>query len=129
MDQTTHDVRRANWLTVVTQCQGRPEGVSAKRWLSDNGVNEKSYYYWLRKFRKEAYEQMQPMVEREQTDTSITFAELTIPEKTVPACTVSSAESYENPVAVIRYNGLTIGISNEISDSLLSRILKEVSHA
>lgn len=118
MDQTTHDVRRANWLTVVTQCQGRPEGVSAKRWLSDNGVNEKSYYYWLRKFRKEAYEQMQPMVEREQTDTSITFAELTIPEKTVPACTVSSsAEPYENSVAVIRYNGLTIGN------------LKEVSHA
>ena len=44
MDQTTHDVRRANWLTVVTQCQGRTEGVSAKRWLSYNGVNEKSYY-------------------------------------------------------------------------------------
>ena len=129
MDQTTHDVRRANWLTVITRCQGRPEGVSAEQWLSDNGVNEKSYYYWLRKFRKEAYEQMQPMVTREQTGTDITFAELTILEKTVAACTVSPTEPYENPVAVIRYNGLTIGISNEISDCLLSRILKEVSHA
>ena len=129
MDQITHDVRRANWLTVITQCQEGPEGVSVKQWLSDNGVKEKSYYYWLRKFRKEAYEQMQPMVAREQTGTDITFAEMTIPEKTVPACITSPAEPYENLVAVIRYNGLAIGISNEISDSLLSRILKEVPHA
>ena len=45
MDQTTHDVRRANWLTIITQCQERAEGVTVKQWLSNNGVNEKSYYY------------------------------------------------------------------------------------
>ena len=129
MDQTTHDVRRANWLTVVAQCQGRPEGVSVRQWLSDNGVNEKSYYYWLRKFRKEAYEQRQTAVAEEQIDSDITFTELKIPQKTVSSYTVSPMEWYENPVAVIRCNGLTIGISNEISDGLLSRILKEVSHA
>ena len=129
MDQSIHDIRRANWLNIVHQCQERSEGVSAKQWLSDNGVNEKSYYYWLRKFRKETYEHMQPMVAREQTGTDITFAEMTIPEKTVSPCITSPDEPYENPVAVIRYNGLTIGISNEISDGLLSRILKEVSHA
>ena len=52
MDQTTHNVRRANWLTIITQCQERPEGISVKQWLSDNGVKEKAHYYWLRKFRK-----------------------------------------------------------------------------
>ena len=126
MEQTTHDVRRKNWLTVVAQCQKRPEGVSAKQWLLDNGVNEKSYYYWLRKFRKESYEKMQPISVKEQTGTDITFAEMIIPDKNVSSCITSQDE---NPVAVIRYNGLTIGISNGISDSLLSRILKEVSHA
>lgn len=60
MDQTTHNVRRPNWLTTITQCQERPEGISVKQWLSDNGVKEKAYYYWLRKFRKEAYAQMHP---------------------------------------------------------------------
>ncbi len=45
MDQTTHDVRRANWLNIVTQCQERQEGVTVKQWLSDNGVKEKAYYY------------------------------------------------------------------------------------
>lgn len=129
MDQITHNVRRANWLTIITQCQERPEGISVKQWLSDNGVKEKAYYYWLRKFRKEAYEQMQLPVTNENPGTAIAFAEITMPAKTVPPCVPSPADPHENPVAVIRYNGVSIGISNEISDSLLSRILKEVSHA
>ena len=123
MDQTTHNVRRANWLAIITQCQERPEGISVKQWLSDNGVKEKAYYNWLRKFRKEAYEQMQPPVANENPGNEIAFTEISIPAKTAPA------ESYENPVAVIRYNRVSIGIFNEISDSLLSRILREMSHA
>ena len=59
MDQSTHDVRRTNWLNIIEQCQKRPENMTVKQWLADNGIKEKSYYYWLRKFRKEAYEQMQ----------------------------------------------------------------------
>ena len=59
MDQSTHDVRRANWLNIVTQCQTRPSGTSVKQWLAKNDIKEKAYYYWLRKFRKEAYNQMQ----------------------------------------------------------------------
>ena len=56
MDQSTHDVRRTNWLNIVTRCQERPADVTAKQWLADNGIKEKAYYYWLRKFRKEAYD-------------------------------------------------------------------------
>lgn len=129
MDQTTHNVRRANWLTIITQCQERPEGISVRQWLSDNGVKEKAYYYWLRKFRKEAYAQMQSPGSKENPGTEIAFTEISIPAKTAPSCILSQGESYESPVAVIRYNGVSIGISNEISDSLLSRILREASHA
>ena len=35
MDQSTHDVRRANWLNIVNQCQGSPVGMSVKQWLED----------------------------------------------------------------------------------------------
>ena len=52
MDQITHDVRSSQWLEIITQCQNRPEGTTAKQWMADNGISEKSYYYWLRKFRK-----------------------------------------------------------------------------
>lgn len=129
MDQTTHNVRRANWLTIIIQCLERPEGISVKQWLSDNGVKEKAYYYWLRNFRKEAYAQMQSPGTNENPGTEIAFTEITIPAKAGQSCIPSPDESYESSVAVIRYNGVSIGISNEISDSLLSRILREVSHA
>ena len=42
MDQSTHDVRRANWLNIITECQQRPVNVSVRQWLADNGVKEKS---------------------------------------------------------------------------------------
>ena len=33
MDKTTHEVRIANWRSIIEQCQARPEGQSAKQWL------------------------------------------------------------------------------------------------
>ena len=58
MEQITHNVCGAQWLGIVTQCKNRSEGITVKQWLSDNGIKEKAYYYWLRKFRKQAYAQM-----------------------------------------------------------------------
>ncbi|MGN0514317.1 MAG: IS66 family insertion sequence element accessory protein TnpB [Lachnospiraceae bacterium] len=125
MDQSTHDVRRANWLNIVNQCKEWPADFSAKQWLADNGIKEKAYYYWLRKFRKEAYDQMQvPAVDR---PAEISFAEVPIPmgnpSKSMP-CTLHS-----NPVAVIRCGNISIEISNDISESILNRLLQEVAHA
>lgn len=58
MNQITHNVRCVQWLEIVTQCQNRSEETTVKQWLSDNGIKEKAYYYWLRKFRKQSYAQM-----------------------------------------------------------------------
>lgn len=45
MDTITHEVRISHWKNVIRQCQQRPEGISAKSWLQDNGISEMSYYY------------------------------------------------------------------------------------
>ena len=57
MDQLTHTVRRSNWINIIQQCQDRPAGTTAKQWLAENGISEKSYYYWHRKIRREVCEQ------------------------------------------------------------------------
>ena len=31
MDKTTHEVRLANWKSIIEQCQQRPEGQTAKQ--------------------------------------------------------------------------------------------------
>lgn len=127
MDQSTHDIRRVNWLNIVNQCQARPNNISVRQWLADNGIKEKAYYYWLRKFRKEAYTQMQVPAATQTTE--VAFAEIAMTAETkFPDRSVTSAWT-NAPVAIIKRNGLTIELSNDISDSLLSRLLLEVSHA
>ena len=43
MDQITHEMRLKNWEHVVEECNRRPEGVTVKQWLSENGINVKVY--------------------------------------------------------------------------------------
>ena len=106
--------------------QQRPKGQSVRQWLKDNGILEQSYYKWQQKFRKEAYEVIKT---EQQMPTSgnadISFAEIPVrlPEEN------NLLEIISAPAAVIKTSNLTIAISNEISDSLLSRIIQEVTHA
>lgn len=101
--------------------------MSAKQWLAENDIKEKAYYYWLRKFRKEMYGQMQLSADSAKDD--IIFAEVTMP---VPATgsgsTVPDAPDVL-PAAVIKCDGLTLELSNGISEGLLSRLLLEVMRA
>lgn len=132
MDQITHDVRGSQWLEIITQCQNRPEGTTAKQWMADNGINEKSYYYWLRKFRKQAYSQMNPPSTAVSDGSDISFAEVPIPARRPAGVSIAPADppvEAIRPVAVIKKADISIALTNEVSDSLLSRILQEVSHA
>ena len=122
MDQLTHNVRRNSWLNIITECQQRPTGVTTKQWLAENGIKEKAYYYWLRKFRREAGEQTNlPAVT---APAELAFAEISIP---VPAPEKPVESS--NAVAVIRTGSITLEVSNDISESLLRVLLQEVTHA
>ena len=132
MDQITHDVRSSQWLEIITQCQNRPEGTTAKQWMADNGISEKSYYYWLRKFRKQAYSKMTETSTARSSGKEISFAEVPIsPKQTVNVTAFSSESPVEaiRPVAVIKNADISIALTNEISEGLLSRILLEVAHA
>ncbi len=134
MDQITHNVRSAQWLEIVTQCQNRSEGITVKQWLSDNDIKEKAYYYWLRKFRKQAYNQTHlPSTSSETSaERDISFAEVTIQNLKptgIPKATEGTTVEAIRPVAAIKKADITIALTNEVSDSMLSRILREVSHA
>ena len=132
MDQITHDVRSSQWLEIITQCQNRPEGTTAKQWMADNGIREKSYYYWLRKFRKQAYSQMTETSTAISVGNEISFAEVSLlPKHSANVTTFSSESSVDaiRPVAVIKNANISIALTNDISEGLLSRILQEVSHA
>lgn len=126
MDKSTHEIRLTQWKQIIEQCQHRPEGQTAKQWMADNQISEKSYYYWLRKIRRGAYEQMggSASLPSTQKNSAVSFAEISFGSQ--------SAEAYPasfQPVAVIKTARATVALSDKISDRLLDRILQEVAHA
>ena len=126
MDQITQIVRRSNWIKVIQQCQDRTAGITEKQWLAENDISEKSYYYWLRKIRREVCEQEE--LQKVTNPSALSFVEIPVKTAldTTPVPTVPAAMT---PVAVIRSGRLTLELSNDISESLLCRLLQEVLHA
>ena len=76
MDQLTHTVRRSNWINIIRQCQDRPAGTTAKQWLAENDISEKSYYYWLRKIRREVCEQEE--LQKVTNPSALSFVEIPV---------------------------------------------------
>ena len=131
MDQCTHEVRAEYWRNIIKACGQRPAGQSAKKWMDENGICEQSYYHWQRKFRQQAYYQMK---EKEMLPSVTEKAEVSLAEiqyrpavgrEDIPGV----SEAGRTPAAVIRTSAMSIEISNQISESLLSRILREVANA
>lgn len=122
MDQSTHEVRLANWKAVIEQCQTRPKGQTAKQWLDANGISSKKYYYLLRKVRSDVYKQASAALipSEEEKLPAVSFAE--IPAKDVL--------SFNDPSAVvIKTKKSTIEIPTNIPESLMIKLVKAVSHA
>lgn len=134
MDQSTHEVRLAQWKEIIEQCQSRPNGMTAKEWLVKNQINEKTYYYWLRKIRKlvlsEINENVLAVPSKHQ---EITFVEMPFQQKpeSSPVCYHGAADLpyIHQPDVMIRTAKFEIGLYNTASDSLISRILQEIQNA
>lgn len=122
MDKTTHEVRIANWRSIIKQCQARPEGQSAKQWLADNGIPEKNYYYWQRKVRQETYALISSKVTPAAEPEPVAFAEL-------PFIRPKDDGQPFSPDAVMRRGQTVLELSNTVSDRLLDRLMEVVSHA
>ena len=131
MDQCTHEVRAEYWRNIIKACGQRPAEQSAKKWMDENGICEQSYYHWQRKFRQQAYDQMKEkeMLPSVTEKAEVSFAEIpytpAVGREDIPGV----SEVGCTPAAVIRTSAMSIEISNQISESLLSRILREVSNA
>ncbi len=126
MDKITHEIRLSNWKEVIEQCSLRPEGQTVKQWLADNGINEKTYYYWQRRIRKEVFGQINlPQPVKSQEPASVSFAAIPV----ISEQGESALKTSFHTDAVIQTGNITIGLSNSISDHLFDKIMGGLDHA
>ena len=75
--EMTHQFRLSHWAGIMRE--RKESGLSIRTWCRENGVGEKTYYYWQRRLRESACEQFaefQTSYQRSMTTTGFTEVKL-----------------------------------------------------
>lgn len=107
------DYRLQQWAQLVKDCQNRPQDMTVEQWCDTKGISKSNYYYRLRCIRKHVQ------------DNSVSCQQVVeIPEK------ITQQSRSESPSDIsIEINGVVIHIKEDISESLLEKIIRVVSRA
>lgn len=116
MDKLTvasHDAKISLWIERIKHC--RASGLTVHQWCQQNGLNIKTYYYWMRKIKREAFEALQePAV---LPATKNIFTEISLND---------SYTGPENTAAILYINGFRIEIQNGAGAQTIQALLSSV---
>lgn len=115
MDKITHEMRLMQWAPIVHECRG--SGMAVKVWCLENNINEKQFYYWQRRVREEVFHTM----ERNESQSQPNFVQLE-----APADSLRNTSSFRTDM-IIHIGNNILEISNNVSEELLSKVLKVMS--
>lgn len=116
MDKLTvasHDAKLSLWAERIKHC--RASGLTVTEWCHQNRLNIKTYYYWMRKIKREAFEALQepealPAIKNIFTEVSLT----------------GSHPEPENTAAILYINGIRIEIQNGADAQTIQALLASV---
>ncbi len=127
MEKITHQMRREQWSKIISECLA--SGQSKTAWCRQNGISDKSFFYWQKILRREAYALVNPTDKNVELPSvsqpvAVPFVELKLDQ--------SPSESFVcngfKPVAVIQTGGMLIGFTNSASAELI-RVVGGLIHA
>ena len=96
--------RLENWTARIMAC--RSSGMTVRAWCQENGLSEKTYYYWQRRLFQTLSEQ--------QVAHETAFAEVTPPQ---PVCSGNVAVS-------VRISGVEANIHNGADSATVETVLR-----
>lgn len=116
MDNITHEMRLMQWAPIVREC--RSSGMTVKSWCLENNINEKQFYYWQRRVREEVYETLKKTEIQDQPN----FVQLPAPVDPSRNTSVFMADM------IVHIGNNMLELSNNVSEELLSKVLKVISN-
>ena len=105
MDQQALSIRMQNWVELVRECNESP--LTKAEWCAQQGICEKTFYYWQKKLRK----QMGDLINEAEAQSQHALVQ-------VPLQTQASFEA----VAVLHKGDVAIELSNRVSLELLENM-------
>ena len=128
MDQNAQQIRRSQWEKIVLE--GNRASVSKKEWCRQNGISEKSFYYWQRKIRLQAAGALEA---RKDVPVCVgspasTFVEMPL-RSTAQTMNGGSASPGLTPELMIQIGDCRVYVAGTIQEQTLSTVLKIIRHA
>ena len=119
MDKITHKIRCEQWTNIIKECLA--SGMPKTTWCREHGISDKSFFYWQRILREEAYlttleKPLAPAVKEISVPATTDFVEIKVNDQT------NDPEVLFQPDVVIRKGSVSIEISNTASEELLNKI-------
>lgn len=107
--EMVQEVRLANWAGILRA--RRDSGLSVRCYCQEQGINEKTYYYWQRRLRETACERLVSEELSPQKESPV-FAALPMPS------------SRDSASIVIRLNGAEVEIRGAANTAAVETVLK-----
>ncbi len=114
---TTHERNLKLWIFRIRDCRASGQKVSC--WCEHNGVGIKTYYYWMRKIKREAFETLPEKQKIKAPVSSLNntfFAEL--PKH--------SKAPTEGTAVLIRFGGTVLEIRNGAESATIENTLRVI---
>lgn len=124
MDTHTTAIRYEEWIRRMQEWSA--SGLSKKRYCAENGIKEKTFYYYQRRIRAMAGEQMAANSSRaeggERTGTLIV-------RSSMPSIVRLTAPTAAEDEYTFKLNGVEISVSETISPVILRKLLEAARNA
>lgn len=113
MDQVTSaktQIRLEQWRKIIADCQN--SGMAVYKWCRQNGIKEQSYYYYLKKLRKQELQSL-PVSLPQPKETPTIFKSLEI-QSPIPN---------HKPAVIIRLSNAAVEINEGTSQQTVQAVL------
>lgn len=112
-----NEIKMQQWMEIIRECRSSRQPV--RSWCMEHDVNEKRYYYWLRKVRTAACNTALPDI----SEGSHQIVPLKM-EKLTPETIISS----QSAAIIIHLNSAVVEIQNGATNSVIENTLRAIKN-
>ena len=116
---TTHERNLELWLSRIRDC--RSSGQTVSDWCNMHDIGIKSYYYWMRKIKRETFDSL-PAVQKRQNLSPSTYS------KSFVEIPVNVPSAGTGAAIVIRFQGMVLEIQSGADAVTIENTLRVINN-
>jgi hypothetical protein len=116
--EVVHKYRLSKWTAIIREC--RSSGQTVAVWCSEHNINQKTYYYWLKRVRDAACEAL-PALNADNNS----IVPVNIPHS---AANTHPTDQKSSTAMVVHLGSVTLEITNSASAVLIENTLKALQY-